>query len=195
MNVYILLDRTGSMSTLGDEPINSINEYVSKLKPKTKVHLACFDSNGYDVLRDTVAGDWKPVGQNEASPRGMTNLYDACGKIMTTAEKTNGKKSVLVVMTDGFENCSKEYTKDAIAAKIKDFENRKWEVVFLGANFDAVDSVSGSLGLSGNKSMNYTKGNFARGMDFLASSTMAYSTGTAMNFTDSIKKEVGKTNA
>jgi hypothetical protein len=177
------------MSTLWGEAIGSINGYVAKLKKSDKVTVAAFDSVSYDVVRDVKVKDWTDIKNNEVEPRGGTPLYDACGKLMAQAESEKAKKTVLVVMTDGFENASHEYTQEAIKAKIKAFEDKKWEVIFLGANFDAISSVSSGLGVVGSKTMNYGVGNFARGMDMLATSTNLYSaTGASMNFTDDQKK-------
>jgi hypothetical protein len=181
------------MSTLWNEAIGSINGYVSKLKKTDKVTVAAFDSVSYDVVRDVKVKEWTDIKNNEIEPRGGTPLYDSCGKLMTQAETENAKKTILVVMTDGFENASKEYTQQAIKAKIKAFEDKKWEVIFLGANFDAVDGVAGSLGLVGSKSMSYGVGQFARGMDILATSTSLYAaTGAAVNFSDEDKKSVSQ---
>lgn len=64
-------------------------------------------------------------------------------------------------------------------------------MVFLGANFDAVESVSGSLGVVSSKTLNYGAGNFARGMETLASATTMYSTmDCAINFSDADKLKV-----
>lgn len=182
MNVYILLDRSGSMSTMWDEALTSINLYVKNLKKTDKVKLSVFD-NVYDVIRDVKVKDWQDVTDKEVRPRGSTALYDSCGKIMSEAEADNVKKSILVVMTDGYENCSREYSQEAIKSKIKQFEDRKWEVIFLGANFDAVDSVSGGLGLVSSKSMNIARGNMIDAIGTLQSYTTSYSaTGAAINF-------------
>lgn len=196
MNVYILLDRSGSMSTLWSEAIGSVNGYVTKLKPSTKVHFAAFDSVGYDVVRECKVKDWVEVSPTELTARGSTPLYDACGKVMALAESEAAKKTVVVVMTDGYENCSHEYTQAAIKAKVKEFEDKKWEVVFLGANFDSVESVSGSVGVALNKTMNYSAGNFARGMDALAASTMSYhATGATINFDEATKTSLSTSTA
>jgi uncharacterized protein with von Willebrand factor type A (vWA) domain len=191
MNVYILLDRSGSMATLWNEAIGSINGYVAKLKKTDKVHLAVFDSVSHDVLRDVKVKDWTDVSEKEVEPRGGTPLYDSCGKVMAVAEKDNAKKTVLVVMTDGYENASHEHTQASIKAKVKAFEDKKWEVIFLGANFDAVESVSGAIGVVGSKTLNYGAGNFARGMATLASATTMYSTqDCAINFTNEDKAKL-----
>lgn len=196
MNVYILLDRSGSMSSLWDEAIGSVNGYVSKLKPSTKVNFAAFDSVSYDVVRDCKVKDWVEVSPTELTARGSTPLYDACGKMMALAESEAAKKTILVVMTDGYENCSREYNQAAIQAKVKEFEDKKWEVVFLGANFDSVESVSGSLGVAANKTMNYGSGQFMRGMETLAASSMAYqATGASMSFGEDVKINLAKSQA
>jgi hypothetical protein len=102
---------------------------------------------------------------------------------MTAAEEANAKKTVLVVMTDGWENASKEHSQTSIMAKVKAFEDKKWEVVFLGANFDSVETVSGSVGVVGSKTMNISAGNLARGFDTLSTYTNAYAaTGASINF-------------
>lgn len=191
MNVYILLDRTGSMISLWDEAVNSINHYISKLDHDTNIYLTLFDSDGYDVVYQYKAKNYIPFDKNEYKPRSMTNLYDACGKIMTQAELDNAEKCILVVMTDGYENCSKEYKLEHIKTKIKQWEDRKWEVVFLGANFDDVSKVSQSVGLNINKSINYSAGNFSRGMDILATKTNVYSkSSNSIVFSDDEKEQV-----
>lgn len=187
MNVYILLDRSGSMSGLWTEAINSINSYVEGLKKTDKVHLSVFD-HSYETVRDVKVKDWTPLDEKEVQPRGMTALYDSCGKIMSQAEMDNAKKTILVVMTDGHENSSKEYSQITIKQKVKQFEDRKWEVIFLGANFDAVDSVSGSFGVVASKSMNIAAGNMFDAMSTLRSYTQSYSTtGASINFSDEDK--------
>ena len=189
MNVYILLDRSGSMAGLWDEALGSINSYVAKLKKKDNVFLSAFD-NEYEVVRDCKAEGWDDITNDDLQPRGMTALYDSCGKIMAKAEEDGAKKTILVVMTDGHENASREHSQASIKARIKQFEDKKWEVIFLGANFDAVDSVSGGLGLMASKSMNIAAGNLSRGFDTLSSYTSMYAaTGQAINFTQDDKTQ------
>jgi len=189
LNIYILLDRSGSMQSLWSEAVGSINGYVSKLKPKTNIHFAVFDSVSYDVVQTVKAKDWIEVNSDTIQPRGGTPLYDACGRIMAEAEKANSKKTVLVVMTDGFENASHEYTQKQIKDRVSEWEKKNWEVVFLGANFDSVESVSSSIGVAATKTINYSAGNFDKGMEVLLRSTAAYASGTAFNFTDRDKTE------
>ena len=187
MNVYILLDRSGSMATLWGEALGSINAYVAKLKKKDNVFLAAFDDQ-YEVVRDCKAEGWDGITNDDLQPRGMTALYDSCGKVMAKAEEDGAKKTILVVMTDGHENSSKEHTQASIKAKVKEFEDKNWEVIFLGANFDAVESVSGGLGVMAGKTMNIAAGNLTRGFDTLSTYTASYAaTGASINFTQDDK--------
>ena len=65
-----------------------------------------------------------------------------------------GEVTVLV-MTDGHENASSEWTKEAVRELISQQETvYGWDFVFLGANMDAVD-VGSDLGFSAGKSLTY----------------------------------------
>jgi hypothetical protein len=174
MKVYLLLDRSGSMAGMWAESINSINAYVSKLPRDVKVTVAAFDDvEPFKILReDVVAVDWKPLdAYNEVQPRGMTPLYDAAGKMLTKMFKDDPRKAVFVVMTDGAENNSKEYTRDSVKTRVKDAEEAGWGVVFLGANFDKVDAVSASVGARKDYTAYVAAGNMTRAMDNLAVKT------------------------
>jgi hypothetical protein len=152
MHAYILLDRSGSMQGLWDEALGAINGYVAKLGDG-HVTLATFDANdglAFDVLRAGVpSATWKPVSPDEAAPRGMTPLFDAIGRIMALAEKDDPQRAVIVIMTDGQENASRELKKDGARAAIERAEKRGWQVVFLGAefaNFSDADAVGVATG-------------------------------------------------
>ena len=184
LSVFILLDKSGSMASQWNEAIGSINGYVAKLDPATQIQLDAFDSLSYDEVRNCTAKKWKKVTNEDVKPGGSTPLYDSCARIMTKGEATQSKKMVLVVMTDGEENASHEHNKESIKARIKMWENKEWPVVVLGANFDAVDTVSGYVGVLKGRSMNMTTGNYAASMDRLATHTSVYtsSIGTAEDF-------------
>ncbi len=145
---FILLDRSGSMQTLWSEALNAVNGYVKKLaenKVDTGVTLATFDNDGdefkFEVIRDRVIpSTWKPVSAEDATPRGLTPLNDAIGRIVTLAKRgSNGEpydKLALIVMTDGLENASREYSHAAAKALLDDCRAKNWQVIFLGADFD-----------------------------------------------------------
>jgi hypothetical protein len=194
VSTYILLDRTGSMSDRWAEALSSVNAYAVALgedeaprpdlqvvvpKPtlKTSVTLAVFDAQDglqFDVLRRGVdPHGWKPVTSQEASPRGMTPLFDAMGQMMALAEKDNPKKAVIVIMTDGAENASREMTKLKVKASLDRARERGWEVVFLGADFSNFADASG-VGVTASKSIAVDKSALSGTMQRLAKKSRDY---------------------
>lgn len=184
LNVYILLDRTGSMSSIWDEALTSVNAYADELAKDeegpvvdTTISLAVFDAQDgmqFDVLRRNVkADDWKPVTNDEASPRGMTPLFDAIGRMMTIAESDKPEKAVVVVMTDGEENSSTEMTKENVKDRLDRARDKGWEIVFLGAEF-ANFADAESVGVSAAKSMGVSKGRLEDSMRSLSQKSKSY---------------------
>jgi hypothetical protein len=145
---FILLDRSGSMQALWSEALHSVNAYVKKLaedRVDTGVTLATFDKDGeqfkFEIIRERIIpSTWKPVSAEDATPRGMTPLNDAIGRIVTLAKAgfsgTLYDKLALIIMTDGLENASREYNHKAAKALLDDCRAKNWQVIFLGANFD-----------------------------------------------------------
>jgi hypothetical protein len=187
VNTYILLDRTGSMQDIWDEALTSVNAYAEALAEgdgalRTLVTLAVFDAqNGlqFDVLRKKVpATGWRQVTTAEASPRGMTPLYDAIGRIVSIAEQDNPKKAVLVIMTDGEENSSREITQAGARAALDRARAKGWEVVFLGAEF-AKFTDAGSMGVATEKTMAVGKDGMTSTMQRLAKKSRDYGSSNA----------------
>ena len=174
---YVLLDRTGSMESRWTEALSSVNAYATGLasldggpKVNAEITLAVFDSQDglkFDVIRDDVeATHWKKVTNADATPRGMTPLYDAIGRMVSLAEQDHPEKAVLVIMTDGEENASKELTRAGAKAALDRARAKGWEVVFLGAEFSnssrnmavTKDQLSDSMNRLAQKSRNYASG-------------------------------------
>lgn len=195
---YILLDRTGSMSDIWDEALGSVNAFADSFAEdapgaeiagddiKTAVTVAVFDyQNGmqFDVLRDKVTPkNWKSVSNDEASPRGMTPLFDAIGRIITRAEADNPEKAVIVIMTDGLENSSREFTKEGAKAALDRAAARGWEVVFLGAEFASFGDAQ-AVGMTSSKTMAVGRDRMSESMDSLAQKARAYGKGAEAEIT------------
>ncbi len=186
---YILLDRTGSMNGIWDEALTSVNAYAAAIGKveegeaddlETTVTLAAFDFQDgfqFDVLRQGVEpGDWSDVTNDEVSPRGMTPLFDAINRTITMAEADNPEKAVIVIMTDGHENSSKEVTKAGVKAAMDRAEARGWEVVFLGAEFASFGDAD-AVGVSGSKQMAVSAGSLSVTQERLAKKARDYGKG------------------
>lgn len=193
LNSYILLDRSGSMSNRWQESLGSIDSYVEKLKTdgeETQITLAVFDGdNGklaFDVLRDSVKpADWISINKDEAHPRGMTPLFDAIGRIVSIAENDKDGLTVIVIMTDGAENASRELKQLDAKATLDRCRAKKWEVIFLGADFDNF-SQAGDVGNAFDKTMTMNSGSYGATMDVLAQKVSCFrasGSAAAMNFT------------
>ena len=185
----ILPDRTGSMEPRWSEALSSVNAYADGLaaldggpRVDADITLAVFDAQDglqFDVLRkDVDAEDWNNVTSREVSPRGMTPLYDAIGRIVSLAEKDKPEKAIIVIMTDGEENSSKEMTKTSAKAALDRVRAKGWEVVFLGAEFSKFDDAEG-VGQTASRNMAVSKDQLSDSMGRLAQKSKNYAAGAA----------------
>lgn len=184
MQAYILLDRSGSMQSLWVEALSSVNAFAKELANKkdgpsvdSHITLSVFDSQEtlqFDILRrKQPALHWEAITDREASPRGMTPLLDAMVRIISLAEGDNPDKAVIVIMTDGQENASREATREAVKAGLDRVKAKGWEVVFLGANFDNISDAS-SVGVQAGQQMAMSAGTMNASMERLAKKSRAY---------------------
>src|SRR3984957_5794611 len=201
---FILLDRSGSMQVLWSEALHSVNAYVKKLaedRVDTGVTLATFDKDGeefkFEIVRDRIVpSTWKPVSSEDAIPRGMTPLNDAIGRIVTLAKAgfngTQYDKLALVIMTDGLENASREYSHKAAKALLDDCRAKNWQVIFLGANFDNAAQAA-SYGNAAASTVRSSAENLGATMAETASLRASYAaTSAPMIFTDEQKKRLSQ---
>jgi len=154
------------MASVASDTIGGFNRFLEDQKkvPGT----ATFTLNQFDDQYDRIVDALDiqkaaPLTKGTFVPRGMTALLDAIGKsIQDTGERLEAipeaerpAKVIMLIMTDGMENASREFTK----AKINDLISHhrdvyKWEFVFLGANQDAIGTAT-SYGIRGASAMTY----------------------------------------
>jgi len=108
----------------------------------------------------------------------MTPLYDAIGRMVSLAEKDKPEKAVIVIMTDGEENSSKEMTKTSAKAALDRVRAKGWEVVFLGTEFSNFDDATG-VGQSSSRNMAVSKDQLSDSMRRLSDKSKAYASGAA----------------
>lgn len=185
VELIAIIDRSGSMGTIATETIggyNGIIEEQQKEDGDANVTLALFDHE-YTLLYDNVdIKEVEPLTRKTYVPRGMTALYDAVGRTITsvgerlsnTAEDERPHKVIVAIITDGYENSSKEYTQSRIKEMIELQEGTySWEFMFLAANMDAVEEGA-KFGIRGSKAMTYAAD--SDGMDVMTKSvSMAFS--------------------
>lgn len=180
MLVNIILDETGSMGIRKQETISAFNEYVNslkKLKVNVSISLTKFNSEKVEIVyADKALKDIQLLDDKTYQPDCLTPLYDAVGKTINTIEKKEIKnKSVLVVIiTDGQENASKEYKQKQIFDMITDKQKKYgWTFIFMGVDQDAW-AASQTIGVLYANTLSVDKNNIKGAMRYTAGATRSY---------------------
>lgn len=165
-DISIVLDRSGSMESARTDTIGGFNAFLKTQKEapgEALLTLAQFDDQ-YEIVHNGKAiKDVPNLTAETFVPRGMTALLDAIGRTINTTgarlstlpEDQRPGKVIFVILTDGQENKSTEFTRAKISEMIKhQTEAYKWDFVFLGANQDAIQAGA-SIGVMAGNSMTY----------------------------------------
>jgi hypothetical protein len=177
----LILDESGSMGSVKKETLSGLNEQLKTIKNLENkypdqdyfVSIVKFDDEIVPLFEDVPAGKVKELTDKDYAPDAMTALHDAVGisvnklKDRIASKLSSGEASALVViLTDGAENASKEYD----SAKIKDLitsleKTGLWTFTFIGANQDSVLTAR-NLGVNINNTVNYTASGAGTGLAF-----------------------------
>ncbi len=154
-HIHVLLDRTGSMQAIRDDTIGGFNTFLDEQKAvpgEATFSLVQFDSqNPYESIHNfSPINDVPALTRETFVPRAMTPLLDAIGRTIIDVYsriillENPPERVVIVVITDGQENASREFRKDQIAKMIKDRQDADdWQFVFLSADLDSIgDAMS-----------------------------------------------------
>jgi len=156
--IVVVLDRSGSMSTIANEMKGGFDAMVNEQRNGVgtcNLTLVQFDSEEIETVYTA-----KPIAEVpplQFIPRGLTPLLDAFGKALadTQARVTDKNTRVFfMVITDGQENVSSEWTREKIKALVEERTKDGWVFQFLGANIDSF-AEAGGLGIAANTTMNY----------------------------------------
>ena len=163
--VAVVLDRSGSMESVKQATINGFNEFLNaqkKIPGECRLLLAQFDDQ-YEVVLDEPLAKVPELNDSTFQPRSMTALFDAMGKtIIDLGRKLEAMQDadrpdrvLLVTITDGMENSSKEFTQANVKALIEQQTKKyQWDFVFIGANQDAVLTAKG-FGIRADAALSY----------------------------------------
>lgn len=166
VEVVFILDRSGSMNGLEGDTIGGYNKFLQdqKLVPgDANISTVLFD-NVIEVIHDRVdIKAVKPITDKEYYVRGSTALFDAIGQTINhigkclseTDEDKRPSKVMFVIITDGMENSSREFSHPMIKSMIEHQKTKySWDFFFLGANFDA-ENFSESISIHKDRSIQY----------------------------------------
>lgn len=160
VNLSVLLDRSGSMSSIASDMIGGFQTFVEEQKQapgSARISLVQFDGDDpFEVLIDGIDLQAVRLDATKYVPRGVTPLLDATGRMIARVDagiaerKTLGMEEedqIVLIITDGLENASKEYTLAAVKGLIEARREAGWVFVFLGADQDSF-AEGGRLGVS-----------------------------------------------
>ncbi len=159
----IIVDESGSMHGLEHATLTGVNEIINSLRgaqrefAETQEHfltLVTFDANGGNHPVRTLI-DREPIGNvndfDNYNPYGGTPLYDAMGQSITALHNhikdDDDASAVVTVLTDGYENASREWTGAALKALIEQLTQEGWSFSYMGSNHD-VKQVSFNLSIN-----------------------------------------------
>ena len=154
----LILDESGSMSNIEKQAVDSVNETLQSVRAAQEkykeeqdhfVSFITFNSSGVKTVLDRVealkAEDITPAQFNPAC---CTPLYDAIGQSVNELKKSvaENDKVLVTIITDGYENASREYNQASVKALTEKLGKQGWTFAYIGANHDAM-AVSHDLGI------------------------------------------------
>lgn len=160
VKLILVIDASSSMSSTKKETVDAVESLLEEHKhlkdAKVRFQIYSFSSSVKTLVPITKLKEYeKGTFQNIYSPHGMTALYDAIGlAVVENRDDVKYSKTSLIILTDGQENASQEYTKTDIKellTKVQD--NLGWDVTYLGANMSNFDSYVDSIGIKFGKSI------------------------------------------
>ena len=199
--IIFILDRSGSMSGLEEDTIGGYNSMLGKQQKEegeAVVTTVLFDHE-YEIIHDRInIREILPITEREYFVRGSTALLDAIGitvnKIINVTKNTKKEyradKVMFVIITDGMENSSHEYSYEKVKAMIERQKERyEWEFIFLGANIDAI-STAARLGIGEDRAADYNADSMGVDISYGAVCDMILNIRQSREISDDWKEEI-----
>jgi len=183
----IILDKSGSMESIRQAAVDGFNETLAGIKKAQEkyaesqehfVSLLTFcDCEKKYVFDKVPVAEARKLTLGDYEPCCCTPLYDAMGFTLTTmrnhVKKVDDAVVVVTIITDGYENASKEYTGAAVKKLVEELKGEGWTFTYMGANQDSVE-VAFNLSIRNSRNFEATSSGTAR--------VMGKDTSTRMNF-------------
>ena len=171
-HIAIVLDRSGSMQSVKSDTEGGLKAFLiaqSDAPGETTVSLYHFDDKYSAVYENKHLDD---IPDYTLDPRGGTALLDAVGRTISAvgvqlAAKAEGDRPaevIVVILTDGEENSSREFSLSAVKKMITEQQDAYgWKFVFLGADQDAFEAAGG-MGIGRGTTLSYASANTTNSM-------------------------------
>lgn len=164
-DITLVIDCSGSMEEIRSDAEGGVNAFIrqqAQQPGEALLTLVQFDDEHEFVHRGI------PIKQAPAYtlvPRGSTALLDAVGRAINEtgerlakmAEQERPGLVIFVIVTDGEENASREFSKVRVKAMIQRQQQKyNWHFTFLGADQDAF-TEAGGMGIAASGAANFAK--------------------------------------
>lgn len=144
--VLFVLDESGSMESIKKSTIDGVNEQIQELRKTSEittfVSMIKFSSNVTTLYWNKPLEEVEQLSTENYIPNGMTAMLDAVGQGVSrlkndTPTEIDDVTFLVIIVSDGAENSSKEYTWDSVRKIISECkEDKKWTITYMGANQD-----------------------------------------------------------
>ena len=190
--IAVVLDRSGSMASIRDDAIGGFNTFVEEQRARpgrAVLFLAQFDDQ-YEVVFDgLVIADVPALTRTTFLPRGSTALLDAIGHTITRIERSiertppaqRPENVVVLVITDGEENASRDFSSGQVRELIRVHQSlHGWTVLFFGSASRAITAATDDLGIDGSNTVMFTPASFRAAFGTASAMTSGTRTGSCM---------------
>jgi Mg-chelatase subunit ChlD len=148
VHISVVLDRSGSMASIADDIVGGFNTFLAEQRTHPgggRITLAQFDGQDpFEILIDGEdLADAAPIEASRYTPRGNTPLLDAVGRMIARVDQgilaraDDGhpiEDQVILIVTDGLENASREFDLGTVASMVETRRRRGWVFTFLGVD-------------------------------------------------------------
>ena len=184
LKIVFIIDESGSMQGSNSDVIGGFNSFIERQKTenpgKITVSLYKFNDLVTRVIINKPAAKVRNLTTEDYTPSGFTALYDAIGQALHETDKQlsglpdkeRPDKVIVVIITDGQENASKEFSPTAIKSVISTHEELLyWSFIFLGSGLDNFNDAE-AMGIKNRA--NAPQWKLKRNIDFIAESAVSY---------------------
>ena len=149
------------MDAIRQAAFTGCNEVLGGIKAAAEKHadtqehfasLMLFDTESMPYILEMVpAENITLMKEEQFIPCACTPLLDAIGMALTRLEaevkKHERALASVTIITDGYENASKEYSGKAIKALVDELKAKGWVFAYIGANQD-VEAVAATISIT-----------------------------------------------
>lgn len=153
----IIIDESGSMCSIKNDAINNVNETIQTIRSAQKknedqehfVTLVTFNNDVKTIYECVPVAEVKELDEETYRPNCCTALYDAMGFSINALRKNvaENDRVLVTVVTDGYENASREYSGKAIKSLVDELKSKNWVFAYIGANQD-VENVAATISIT-----------------------------------------------